>query len=116
MDHNNVFPFQRSNKKYDYTAETYLWFILTGLSQIFGNDNHLKAEYIRDHCPRLSMAMLERFHGKVSASCQEFYATRDRTTDIPPHLEEISQQRESQPPFMARGGTLLIHPLPYPNE
>lgn len=69
----NVIPFQRRQVAYEFTAETYLWFILKCLTIMFGDNDTAKAQYIAQHCPKLSMGMIERFHREAGASCQELY-------------------------------------------
>ena len=45
--------------------------IMLGLTAMFGSDDALKAKYIRDHCPRLSRAMMESFKEKIEISNME---------------------------------------------
>ena len=69
----NIIPFKKISREFRYTGECYLWLILKGLSQMFGDDDLAKTEYIKENCPQLSMMMLERFQKQVSTSCQEYY-------------------------------------------
>jgi len=74
MTTDNVIPFRkRPRADYNFTADGYLWLILKGLSRMFGDDDHLKSNYIAEHCPHLSMAMLERFQKTTADDCNAFY-------------------------------------------
>lgn len=68
----NVIPFkQRPRREYQDSDLVCLFFIMQGLTKMYGKDDAFKAKFIREHCPRISRAMLEAFKDKVVLSCQE---------------------------------------------
>ena len=80
-----VIPFTRviRSKYFGQESILCLYEIMQGLTAMFGSDDAFKAKYVRDHCPRLSRAMMESFKEKVEIDKMEHLQKKIQPPPVP---------------------------------